>query len=353
MPYPERITHVVIITALAKELDAVLKHIPNAERKNSNGRVTYKGTVEGYNVVALSLSGMGNVNAAVATTQAIDVWNPQCVIVTGITGGIAKGSERLLGDIIVAEQIVGYEQGRVSDESTSRRYDVLRPDHGLFSVAKEVDRQPWYDSILEKRPDGTSGRVIPTVHFGVVASGEKIVAGGDLPHVLQDNWPRLVGIEMEAYGTALATYQAATTPGLLFVKGICDWVNSAKNDAWQHYAADAAAAFVVEFLRLRPFEPVKRPQATRRHPPRYRGTSKIDLCRNLGKNWHDLADYFEIPLNERDQFDRGRECQEIWEWLERRRKLEGLPEGLVYINREDLVELLVVSDESGGHSNPR
>jgi hypothetical protein len=58
--------------------------------------------------------------------------------------------------------------------------------------------------------------------------------------------------------------------------------------------------------------------------------------------WEELADYYDIPLDERKRFRRGRECQDIWNWLENRKKLGGLPDALKTIGREDLVDELIL-----------
>jgi hypothetical protein len=70
------------------------------------------------------------------------------------------------------------------------------------------------------------------------------------------------------------------------------------------------------------------------------GQTKIKLCQRLGADWQDLADYLEIPAYRRRQFQQGRECQAIWEWLEERKQLHTLKEVLGNLNRQDLVELL-------------
>jgi hypothetical protein len=70
-------------------------------------------------------------------------------------------------------------------------------------------------------------------------------------------------------------------------------------------------------------------------------TSKITVCRRLGANWHDLADYFRIPSHERARFERGLEPQGVWEWLETRARLPELREALTAIDRADLLEFVL------------
>jgi nucleoside phosphorylase len=342
----EKQTDVVIITPLLKERDAVLRHLRVADQITSKNRIYHKSVIpidnsdESYSVVVLSLPGMGNVEAAIATSQAITVWNPSQIIVTGIAGGIRKGNDRFLGDVIVGEQIVGYELGKVTSGSVERRFQVVRPAFQLLEAARNLPPERWAFSTMIPRPDDTSGRVVPKVHFGVVASGEKVIADVALITELKSTWSRLIGVEMEGFGSALAAYEADTIPGMLMVRGICDWADSSKNDAWQEYAADVAASFTVSLLQTGPFQKQVKAQAIKSVVPSYTGKNKIKMCKWLGDDWRSLADYFDIPLHQRARFKAGFECQDIWEWLQRRNKLDGLKEALRFIDREDLVEQL-------------
>ena len=77
-----------------------------------------------------------------------------------------------------------------------------------------------------------------------------------------------------------------------------------------------------------------------RTPTAPTGEVKIEVCRRLLADWQDLADYFDIPADQRRSFTRGREPQGVWEWLEARSRLPALAEALAYIGRVDLVEVL-------------
>jgi hypothetical protein len=69
----------------------------------------------------------------------------------------------------------------------------------------------------------------------------------------------------------------------------------------------------------------------------YSGKTKIEFCRRLQSDWRDLADYFDIPNDDRARFDKGREPHGVWEWLASRNRLQELPEALAYIDRPDIV----------------
>jgi nucleoside phosphorylase len=163
-------------------------------------------------------NGMGNVRAAAATQQAIAVWNPAQILLTGIAGGIEKSNNRLLGDLIVAEQVVDYEFGKQTPEGIQRRYQVYRPAKVLLDAARRMPPANWAMSIRAPRPDGTSGRVVPQVHFGVLCSGQKVITDPHLVSELKADWVELVGVEMEAIGLALAAYESEQVLGFPVVK---------------------------------------------------------------------------------------------------------------------------------------
>ena len=250
---------------------------------------------------------MGNYEAAAATTRAIDVWNPRFVLLGGIAGGTKEEGVRL-GDVIVADLFVAYEPAKQLPTGPKRRFRFLRPAGVLVDAAKKMQPQQWALNALVPRPDGQSDRVIPRVHFGVVISGEKVIASSqwmkELSRDLEVNQradikagttagiTKILGVEMEAYGTALATYRASTAPGMLMAKAICDWADKTKNDGWQEYAADISASFLIGLLQSGPVPFEEKPQqAERIDSKRYSGRSKLGLCRRMDDKWEDLADY--------------------------------------------------------------
>jgi TIR domain len=90
-------------------------------------------------------------------------------------------------------------------------------------------------------------------------------------------------------------------------------------------------------VRARPVETVQQPTD---QPARYSGQTKIAICSRLLTDWSQLADYLDVPLPDRARFERGREPQGVWEWLEARGRLAELAGALAAIGRDDLVEKL-------------
>jgi nucleoside phosphorylase len=150
---------------------------------------------------------MGNAGAAQAAQRVIGTWNPARILLVGICGGTPSASnDARLGDVLVPDQVVGYELGKVTPEGTARRYEVYRPDIELLSRARSIQPGDWVHTIATPRPD-QSVRTYPLVHVGPVFSGDKVVADPVVLDGLRMAWPQAVGVEMESLGVALADYQ--------------------------------------------------------------------------------------------------------------------------------------------------
>lgn len=332
----------VIITALPLERDAVLAKLQDIELIEIKGRSYHKSFIAKENgeygkVVVLCLFAMGNTSSALATAQAINVWNPHNLFLTGITGGL-KGTGVKLGDVVIASQIVGYDIGKIFESHYEPRYESLPSSYRLLQAAHELPLLQWQREL----------KVIPPIkvkrkskaHFGVVGSGDKVVASEDFIEQFRGHWSKMVAVEMEGFGFTAAAYQAATVPGSILIKGISDWADSKKDDRWRNYAADAAASYTVSLIKSIFGLGRKSPPVLKQPSGGFTGRNKIKLCGRLGDDWEDLADYFDIPENHLRRFKPGRECQRIWEWLRQRKKLDGLKDALEFIDREDLLDTL-------------
>ncbi|WP_433729249.1 macro domain-containing protein [Actinoplanes sp. CA-051413] len=231
-----RAADVVLLTALPVEHRAVLRAL---------GGVTRVGP---YRVVARCLAGMGNTGAAAGTQQLIDTLHPAAVLLIGIAGGAPTTSGLALGDVLVADTVVGYEPGRHDKAGLHRRPDVHRPDFALLAAAREVEPGEWAPFIDADRPG--RGPAQPRSHLGTVLSGEKVIADGRELARLSRAWPNTVGVEMEGLGVATASYRSGA--GFLLIKAVSDLADQDKDDGWQEYASEAAARFALAVLRREP-----------------------------------------------------------------------------------------------------
>src|SRR5262249_21060680 len=150
--------------------------------------------------------------AAAITQQAIAVWNPKTLFLLGIAGGIPKLDERLLGDLLIPDVLVQYDYGKATPEGFERRFEPYRLSSDWLSLAHDMKPEAWVHRIRAPRPDGTTGRVLPAVHFGNMLSGNQVITDSNLVGELQQIWRQMVGVEMEGIGVALAAYHSESRP---------------------------------------------------------------------------------------------------------------------------------------------
>lgn len=331
-----------IIAALQVELDAILSFMPDNTRvtfEQSDNRTYYRGEVKTSNgkklqVVTTLLPSMGNVSSALAASDLIRLWGPSKVFVVGIAGG-TRSTEQSLGDILVADKIVHYEPQKIRPDGPELRHRILEADPLLYDRALNLQTDDWWKNIpVDVLPDA-SFDYSPKVHFGPLASGEKVIADIATIQGLQRHIAKLVGVEMESAGVASAAFGAAKHIGFLTVRAISDFADKKKDDRWRKGAAYSAAAWAFELLRsgavspqtiIRPLKPVSFvPKALDRLAMLDDITDRLDiegfktLCFILG------VDIDEMPGNKKSA-----KVRELLMYFERRKQLSEFSQ--VWVN---------------------
>jgi nucleoside phosphorylase len=269
---------VLIIAPLREEREAVLAKLPGAKRlpRAQHVFIYYEAQVPvsgqpssqpGRRVIVTSPNDMGRVEAANVVGEAVERWKPRFVLLVGIAGGALSPEQRMaaenadglvggvaakgvgLGDVLVAREIVDYELQKLTLEQIQIRWKVNPVDQQLLAAAQHLERHEWAPLIAEQRPVAGS----PRLHFGPVASGDKVVAYSEGLKQVQDVWSKLIGVEMEAGGVAQRVAQTVTRPGFFMVRGVSDLADERKGkadvDAWRAYACDVAAAYAVGLIQ--------------------------------------------------------------------------------------------------------
>jgi nucleoside phosphorylase len=268
---------VAIITILEEEYEAVLRLlrrvrqvIGSATLDNQHAWVVGEVDVPASPVpytVALAMSPRAGTNAAViATKNTIRAFDPRCVLVVGVAGGLGDVS---LGDVVVADRICAYEYGKV-DRGFHPRHDLDSPtDAAITSAARTLAaRYPdWYSELV--RSEGLM-HLSPQITVGKVASGDKVVddTTDEFFASVTRSRDKLRAVEMEGAGAAAAIQDAREMQQTLsfgMVRGISDLPRpggsrpgdqpgvsgqTEMRDSWKVAAASVAAAAAIQLIRL-------------------------------------------------------------------------------------------------------
>ncbi|KAI0410715.1 ankyrin repeat-containing domain protein [Xylaria grammica] len=261
------------------------------------------GQIAGHYVVVavLPLHQYGLANATAAAKDMLRSFPVRNVLLVGIAGGAPNLKNKVdirLGDVVVScpgghgdSGVLQHDYGKkLQDDGDLTRFEItghLNQSHvsmlnamSSLTAAQKI-RGHQIQAIIQnalnkdgiraklkrelKRPDVNTDKLFkshvthqeglktfsrevrapedddPEIHFGLVASGNSLMKDA----VMRDQLSQERGVlcfEMEA--AALMNHIPC-----LVIRGICDYSDTHKNDAWQGYAAMTAAAYAKELLR--------------------------------------------------------------------------------------------------------
>ncbi|KAI4722832.1 purine and uridine phosphorylase [Aureobasidium sp. EXF-10727] len=269
---------------------------PNDNNIYTYGRIKIVGS-DASHVVAIAqlpLSTTGKASAAtVANNMRRTFPNLKFGIMVGIAGGIWTAKEDVrLGDVVVGISdsggpgIIQYDLGKsiqdgefVTKGVMNKAPDVLRSAAGVLqrkhmrkpggdyissleiAEVKRLASRPGVDNLFSKTYTHRGGDScencegaylqsrtprldsMPKVHYGAIASGDQVVKDAVFAEKIRVKHG-IICFEMEAAG--LDAFPC------LVIRGISDYADTHKNDAWHAYAAATAAAYAKELLSVVP-----------------------------------------------------------------------------------------------------
>ena len=154
-----------------------------------------EGEIEGRQIVLVK-SGIGKVNAAVATTLLLTHFQPDVVLNTGSAGGFKESLE--VGTVVISEEVrhhdvnvtaFGYEHGQVPGHPSA-----YMADGRLVDVAREAVEE------IGKHPHAT----------GLIASGDTFMSDAVRVDEVKRLFPTMIAAEMEAAAVAQVCHQFGT-----------------------------------------------------------------------------------------------------------------------------------------------
>lgn len=150
------------------------------------------GTLQGKEVV-LSKSGIGKVNAAMATAILFERYNPDVVVNTGSAGGY--NSELKIGDLVISSEVrhhdvdvtaFGYKYGQVPQLP-----EAFKADASMVEIAEAAARSIEGVQAIK----------------GLIATGDTFMSDPDKVEFVRGKFPDIQAVEMEGAAIAQVAYQ--------------------------------------------------------------------------------------------------------------------------------------------------
>lgn len=184
-----------IICAMNLEVEGILNLMTKKEEKERFGMTFYKGMLGSTEVVAVEC-GVGKVNAAICTQVMIDLYEPDCIINSGVAGSLSK--EVSVGDVVIATSAVQHD------------YDTtgLGEPRAMLTVAGKNIINFEADKELSEKLTRSAEKLKDTGVFrGVIATGDEFVHSTERRLFLGKEFSALA-CEMEGGAIAHVCYRA-------------------------------------------------------------------------------------------------------------------------------------------------
>ena len=132
----------LIVSATLPEFEAVAAHIEGGPARQAGPSRVLEGSISGVPVILL-LSGVSTVHAAMTTQWALDTYDVDAIVVSGVAAGLSR--ELNVGDVAVVRRWAKYDEMKYFQSAKGRR-DLWRPGRWRYGVAVVRLHAPARDS---------------------------------------------------------------------------------------------------------------------------------------------------------------------------------------------------------------
>lgn len=259
-----------ILTVIPPELLAVrdaFKFDPDAHHVTSSGTIYWhceKDIFGRRSKTSLALGCIGeagNYDAAAATARMIQTFDPSLMLLVGIAAGI-RGKLRI-GEVSLADRIVGYEFGAAEDRSIKPRPEITKPSYRIGQLLASYDKNSAQGRAGQKfvnanwrfptpRSERDKAEWDANVAKGVlirtstIASGEKLLKDPEKLISYREIHGKIEVGEME--GSGFSKVCDAEKVDWLVIRGISDFGDSLKDDRFHEFASRTAASVAVDVV---------------------------------------------------------------------------------------------------------
>ena len=226
---------IAIIGAMDEEVALLKENISGVQKEIRANCELFTGNISGHDVILLK-SGIGKVNAAMATTIAIEHFQPEVLINTGSAGGLNQDLE--VGDIVISTEVrhhdvdataFGYEYGQVPQMPP-----VFLADERLVDLADRCAKD-------------IAG--VKTVK-GLIATGDSFMSDPRRVARIGEQFEQVEAVEMEGAAIAQVAYQYGIP--FVVIRSLSDIAGKDSAQSFEEFlqeAAENSANLILKMLK--------------------------------------------------------------------------------------------------------
>ncbi|MGL5796989.1 MAG: 5'-methylthioadenosine/adenosylhomocysteine nucleosidase [Cetobacterium sp.] len=227
---------IAIIGAMDSEIKILLSVMKDVKKEEKASVIFYEGKLENKDVVVFK-SGIGKVNAAMSTTIAMEEFDVNKIIFTGVAGAI--NSNLNITDVVISDYLVQHD------------YDTTVFGSKKGAVPGSVDSKFSADKELIKIAKTSAEKVLgkKKVHVGTIATGDQFIADKKTVQALEADFGAMA-VEME--GAAVAHVANLYKAPVVVIRSMSDKADGSAHMNYNDFvniAADNSAKIVIDMLK--------------------------------------------------------------------------------------------------------
>ncbi|MFC7060717.1 5'-methylthioadenosine/S-adenosylhomocysteine nucleosidase [Halobacillus seohaensis] len=223
-----------IIGAMDEEIELLKNNMKIREVHHVAESTFIEGELSGHSVVLLK-SGIGKVNAAIATTILHERFSISQVINTGSAGGFATDLE--VGDVVISSFVTHHDV-----DVTAFEYDYGQVP-GLPAMYK-ASTQLVDKAMQAVKQTDVKGKK------GIIATGDSFMQEESRVNFVRGKFPEMIAAEMEAAAVAQVCYKYETP--FVVIRALSDIAGKESSISFDQFlpkAANNAATMIITMLQ--------------------------------------------------------------------------------------------------------
>lgn len=230
-----------IIAAMESEIRDLLASLDHERTDRIAGREISYGKLEGQ-PVALMLCGCGKVNAALSATLLASHAQVDKILVTGVSGGLAKGLK--VGDIVIGDSFIQHDMDTRPlfplHEIPFEGFSGIGADPNLKNLLTGAARS----MLASTRPPGME---VANVFEGLVVSGDQFLSSAEARSRVLGHLPKSSAVDMESAAIAQVCRAADLPLGVMRV--ISDSADGSAHIDFAKFVEESASKACAETVR--------------------------------------------------------------------------------------------------------
>ena len=212
-----------ILSALDVESEIILRKMTDKEVSVFAGMTFTRGLLMGKDVV-LATCGVSKVNAALFTQIMIDRFSPDCILFTGVAGGMDPSVKQM--DLVVADKLTFHDV-------SPHQLEFCFPNQIWFHTDEELTE------LIHNNAEGSK--------TGVIIPGDQFITSRAQKRQLRKRFPEALAVEMEGCSVAHACY--VNEVPFAIIRCISDLADNGAEDSYDVFEQKAAEKSVSVIIK--------------------------------------------------------------------------------------------------------